>query len=382
MEIKRRKLNIVYLFPGPIHRPNLPDFSERFRMLSEHFEGEIYSWSYESAYREYRIGGFIFRGLIVKGPGFITRLRLADHMIRHAASLSRREKIDIVVCYDPVFTGIVGVLLKMIFRCKLIIEFNNSNLGKPIPVCGNKTLKMYLKTFISEIFLRLSLFFSDGIKLLTQDQKSNLDQRHYKKVFCFHDFVSTHYFGDSEKRTEKYLLFVGYPFYIKGVDILVKAFEKITDQFQDFELRLIGHLLEGEAKKHLGTWSNQIKFIKPMFYEELKPYFLNCYGFVLPSRNEGVARVLIEAMACAKPLIGANVGGIPSLIKDGENGLLFKSEDVDDLAQKLTILLKDSQRACEMGKKSLQYVEEKFSSKKYCEYFTRMVQEIMADEKQ
>lgn len=176
-------------------------------------------------------------------------------------------------------------------------------------------------------------------------------------------------------------MFVGYPFYIKGVDVLVKAFEKIADRFPDFELLLIGHLLQDEAKRRLDTWRNQVKFIKPMFYDELKPYFLNCYGFVLPSREEGMGRVLIEAMACAKPLIGANVGGIPSLIKDGENGLLFKSEDVDDLAQKLTILLKDPQRACEMGKRSLQYVEERFSSKKYCEYFMHMAQEIMADER-
>ena len=382
MKPKEGKINIVYLFPGPIYRPDLPDFKDRFEMLSDRFEGEFYSWTYYKIYQDYVIGNFIFRGLVVKSSSLITRLRLAAHIFRATVNLSHRKKIDVVVCYDPVFTGIVGVFLKMVFRCKLIIELNNSNFGKPISMQGDKTLNMQLKIFISEIFLRLSLFFADGIKVLTEMHKDNLLQKYRpKKIFYFHDFVPTNFFENDKKKTEKYLLFVGHPFYIKGVDILVKAYEKIADQFPDFELRLIGHLLEDEARKHLGVWCDRIKFIKPMFYEELKPYFLNCYGFVLPSRGEGLPRVLIEAMACAKPLIGANVGGVPSLIKEGENGFLFKTEDVDDLAQKLTILLKDPQRACEMGKRSLQYVEEKFSSEKYSEYFVRMLQEITAGEK-
>lgn len=379
METNKGKINIVYLFPGPIYRPDLPDFKDRFEMLSGHFDGEIYSWTCDKVFQNYRIGGFIFRGLVAKG-GLTTRLRLTVHIIRSAICLKRQKRISVVICYEPIVTGIVGILLKMIFRCKLIIEINNSNRGIPIPTRHDMTLKTYLKTFISEILLRLSLFFSDGIRLLTQTQKAHLEKRyHNKKIFCFHDFVATHYFENGEKGTEKYLLFVGYPFHIKGVDILVKAYEKIADQFPDFELRLIGHHLEDEAKKHLGVWCDRIKFIKPMFYEQLKPYFLNCYGFVLPSRSEGVARVLIEAMACAKPLIGANVGGIPSLIKEGENGFLCKTEDVDDLAQKIVILLKNPDRAREMGKKGLQYVEEKFSSKKYCEYFMNMIQEVMCN---
>ena len=319
--------------------------------------------------------------VLIKPDGLTTRLRLAAHIIRSAICLRRQKKISVVICYDPIFTGIVGSFLKTIFRCKLIVELNNSDFAKAVQMEEGKNPKTYLKIFISKILIRISLFFSDGIKLLAQTQKIGIEKRyHNKKVFCFHDFVATHYFENGEKRTEKYLLFVGFPFYRKGVDVLVKAYEKIVDQFPDFELRLIGHLLEDEARKHLGTWRDQIKFIKPMFYEELKPYLLNCYGFVLASREEGLPRVLIEAMACAKPLIGANIYGIPSLIKDGENGFLFETEDVDGLAQRIAMLLKDPDKAREMGKKGLQYVEEKFSSKKYCEYFGHMVREIMADE--
>ena len=380
MGTDNKKINIIYLFPGPIYRPDLSDFKDRFEMLSEYCEGEIYSWTCDKIYWSYVIGNFIFRGFVVKGGGLITRLRLAIHIIKATANLSHRKKIDVIVCYDPIFTGIVGAFLKTIFRCKLIIELNSSDLAKAMQIEGRKNLKTRLKICVSKVLFRISLFFSDGIKLLTQTQKDNsLKEYKQKKIFCFHDFIPTQYFENCEKRTEKYLLFVGYPFYRKGVDILVKAFEKIADQFPDFELRLIGHLLQDDAKKYLGAWRNQVKFIRPMFYEELKPYFLNCYGFVLPSREEGMGRVLIEAMACAKPLIGANVGGIPSLIKEGENGFLFKTEDVDDLAQKIAMLLKNPDRARAMGKKGLQYVSEKYSDIKYCDHFFNMIWSVCND---
>jgi len=75
-----------------------------------------------------------------------------------------------------------------------------------------------------------------------------------------------------------------------------------------------------------------------MFYDDLQKEFLACRCFVLPSREEGMGRVLLEAMASAKPVIGANVGGIPALIEDGKNGYLFESEDVDELAKKLDLI--------------------------------------------
>ena len=382
MGTDNKKLNIIYLFPGPIYRPNSSDFKDRFEMLSEFCEGEVYSWTCDKAYQEYVMDNFVFRGVVVRGGGFITRLRLAIHIIRATANLSKRKKVDVIICYDPIFTGIVGAFLKMVFRCKLIIELNNSDFVKAMQIEGGKSLKTKSKIILSNLLFRISLLSSDGIKILTDRQKDNLLYRYNpKRIFCFHDFVSTSFFEKDLKKTDKYLLFVGYPFYRKGIDIFVKAFEKIADQFPDFEILLIGHQLQDEAKNNLGTWCKQVKFIKPMFYEELKPYFLNCYGFVLPSREEGMGRVLIEAMACAKPLIGANVGGIPALINDGENGLLFESEDIDDLAQKLTLLLKDKNKARAMGEIGFQLVKERFSSKLYCDYFMQMVQEIVDNEK-
>jgi len=71
--------------------------------------------------------------------------------------------------------------------------------------------------------------------------------------------------------------------------------------------------------------------------------------FVLPSANEGMGRVLVEAMAAGVPVIGTRVGGIPSVIADGECGLLVEPGDVAGLSGAIGKLLADGPLAARMG---------------------------------
>ena len=73
--------------------------------------------------------------------------------------------------------------------------------------------------------------------------------------------------------------------------------------------------------------------------------------FVLPSLNEGMGRVLVEAMAAAKPVVASNVGGIPDLVRHGQNGFLVSPGDRDGLAGCIEKLLADSQLRRQMGKR-------------------------------
>jgi glycosyltransferase involved in cell wall biosynthesis len=71
--------------------------------------------------------------------------------------------------------------------------------------------------------------------------------------------------------------------------------------------------------------------------------------FILPSANEGMGRVLVEAMAAGVPVIGTRVGGIPSVIADGECGLLVEPGDVAGLSGAIGKLLADGPLAARMG---------------------------------
>jgi glycosyltransferase involved in cell wall biosynthesis len=375
--MESKKTNILCFFPGPTYFPKMIDFTGRFEMLSDKYEGEIYSWSCQEENQEIKMGAFTYRDCLNKTESY-TKWKMLWHIVKHATAYQKEKKVDLIICYEPLFTGLIGAFLKKKFKCKLIIELNNSNLAEAITAEAGTGLKTRLKIHFANLLRSFSLRHSDGIKLLTKNQLVDLEEKyHTKVVHCFHDFVPTHFFKDAVKQTKPHILFVGFPFYRKAVDVLVKAFEKIVQQYPEFELHLIGHLLEDDAKKYLGTWHKNIKFIKPMSYEDLQPHFLNCYCFVLPSREEGMGRVLLEAMASGKSIIGCNVGGIPALVENGVNGLLFEKEDTNGLAVCLNRLLENPHINQKMGEASELAINEKFSSEKYVQYLDAMIKEVL-----
>jgi len=73
--------------------------------------------------------------------------------------------------------------------------------------------------------------------------------------------------------------------------------------------------------------------------------------FVLPSLNEGMGRVLVEAMAAGKPIVASNVGGIPDLVIQGENGLLVPAADAEALASGIEFFITNPEKRREMGEK-------------------------------
>ena len=89
--------------------------------------------------------------------------------------------------------------------------------------------------------------------------------------------------------------------------------------------------------------------------------------FVFPTYNETFGLVLLEAMAHRKPIVSTNEGGVPDVVKDGENGLIAERKDAVSLAQCIGKLLDSEdlrQRMGEDGYRKLmsQFTEEKFEN--------------------
>ena len=83
-------------------------------------------------------------------------------------------------------------------------------------------------------------------------------------------------------------------------------------------------------------------------------------GFVLPSYEEGLPWVVLEAMACRRPTVATNVGGIPEIITDGENGLLVQAGDPASIAVAVLSLINNPEWALEVGELGRQRVESRF----------------------
>ncbi len=296
------------------------------------------------------------------------------------------KKIDVLISQSPLIEGFVGTILKKIFRKKLIVEIHGDWLEGPFLSKKRRLEKLERK--IVPFLAKFSLKRADKIRAISQwTLKKAREIAPHKPYFVFPTFTDIDIFLEGkETKFDNFILFVGGLEQVKGVDILIDAFRKIEKEFPEFKLIVIGYGSElkklrfqvqpsGEsASRPAGfKFQDKVEFKGHLSLEETKNIMKNCYCLVLPSRSEGLGRVLMEAMALGKPVIGSNIEGIPDLIKDGQNGFLFEKGDSGKLAEKLRILLNNKDLAKKMGQKGRKIVEQRFSNQKYINSYIRMI---------
>jgi glycosyltransferase involved in cell wall biosynthesis len=148
------------------------------------------------------------------------------------------------------------------------------------------------------------------------------------------------------------VLYVGYVRYEKGTDLLVDAFSRVLNSMPDAELEVVagrdeaGRGMAGDFQNALAALERKgtVRFLG---HRNFGPDLFQCFAdadvLVVPSRTEGTPRVLIEARAFGCPVIGTSVGGIPTSITDGVDGLLVPPEDPAALAEAILRLAGDEQ---------------------------------------
>ena len=147
------------------------------------------------------------------------------------------------------------------------------------------------------------------------------------------------------------LLFVGNLLLSKGVDTLLEAFSLIEKENSNIGLIFVG---DGEEKERLLFRSRElgveskVKFLGRVSYEQIPTLMYYSDILILPSLHEGFGRVLLEAMSMHLPIIASNVGGIPLVIDDGKDGLLFEAGDCNSLRSKVLFLIKNKSFASKM----------------------------------
>ena len=182
---------------------------------------------------------------------------------------------------------------------------------------------------------------------------------------------------------ENIILFVGFIHPHKGPDVLIKAMPKIIKEFPNTKSIFVGK--EGEKGnleglelllKKLGV-EKYVKFAG--FVEEsLKPfYYMAADVFCLPSMttHESFGIVNLEAMACGVPIVASKIGGVPDVVKDGENGLLVPPRDSETLADAIIYLLENEDIREKMGKNGREKTKD-YSLEKIAEMTERVYERV------
>jgi len=165
---------------------------------------------------------------------------------------------------------------------------------------------------------------------------------------------------------------------LKGVDILLKAWAIVISKFKDAHLTVLG---DGPEKTKLEKQAKDLGVYKSVHFcgykTNVKDYLAIANIFVFPSRGEGMPNALLEAMAFGLPCIATPVGGIPDIIRDGENGFLVPVEDHIMLANKIMYLFSSPEICNQIGYNAQKRIAKEFSSKKNCERYLSVFKELI-----
>ncbi|MEW5759840.1 MAG: glycosyltransferase family 4 protein [Candidatus Thermoplasmatota archaeon] len=180
-----------------------------------------------------------------------------------------------------------------------------------------------------------------------------------------------------EKYGENIVLYVGRLVYHKGLDVFIESAKYVDDA----KYIVIG---SGEMKAQLADiiekfgLENKVELIGKVDSSTLPKYYSACNVFVLPSvsRLEAFGLVLLEAMACGKPVVASDMPGIREILKEGENGFLIEPFNAKKLAEKLNVLISDKKFAESLGANGRKIVEEKFSWSKICEKLEKVYYDL------
>ncbi len=149
---------------------------------------------------------------------------------------------------------------------------------------------------------------------------------------------------------------------VKGQDYLLKAFNLVCEKHPSY-LVFASRILPPYKEKYLGfiktDFKNRVIFLG---HRDDMPEVLRSIDiFVFPSIIEGLGTSLIEAMAMEKPVVVSNIPTFRDFIVDRINGLFFRAEDQDDLAEKIISLIEDKNLRKHLGMNARYTVIQNFS---------------------
>ena len=154
-----------------------------------------------------------------------------------------------------------------------------------------------------------------------------------------------------------YILGIGRHVPQKGFDVLLRAFAQVISTGNEtHDLLLAGDGTEHQSLQQLAAElgiAHHVTFLGRVDRPQAVRLFNGCSFFVLPSRHEPMGIVNLEAMAAGKAVIASRVGGVPELVQDTQNGLLFAAEDAAMLAQKMSELIDDPALRDRLGQAGL-----------------------------
>ena len=258
---------------------------------------------------------------------------------------------DIYMCYNKPYTKRYKVQLPILLNSQLA-------------VCVSEQLNRNVKQMTDGRVETLT--FYSGVDTVRFHKNADLRDEYRDRLLC--------------TSRDVVLLFVGNLIRTKGIYELLHVIPRLRERFENVRLVMIGEEIEARrirrTIKQLKIGSS-VTLVGGVGHDKISGYMNASDMFVFPSWQEGLPNSVMEACACELPVIASNVGGIPELISDGENGILVPPRNEESLYRKITNLIESPELCSRLGKAARERVKRDFNYHKNGKILVERIAQIL-----
>ena len=361
---------VLFVSPTVYSNPLTKDIQKKFQSLSNVCNPIVYAFSEEKFTSSVEGVEAIFNKK--NKNRFLNYLKIIFLFFFKIPKIVKDQNIEIVCLQDPI-TGFFAVLSLKIrkFPVKIIVETH----GDFIETIGLEKNLLLPKFYISifTYFAKYSINNADSIRSISEFTEKQVKEFGYSGLFVrFPAWINIDtYLNADENRSYKdtfKIIFVGSVTDRKNPDLIVKALEPID---KNLSLEIIGSTPNSKYLEKLqnsinnSKHSERIKMTPFIDSQELISKYSTANLFILPSKSEGLGRVIIEAQSTACPVLISSDTGMTDLVIENETGFIFENNNEIDLTEKLKFIIENYEHATQTGVNARLFVKENFSTENF-----------------
>ena len=164
---------------------------------------------------------------------------------------------------------------------------------------------------------------------------------------------------------------------IKNHPLLLHAFKRLLKSGKNLKLFIVGDGPDGEK---IISLARKTGICDNVIFTGERPDATSFYSlfdvFVLPSLSEGISMTILEAMSSNIPVVASDIKGNREIINNGVNGLLFRSEDENDLVRAVSYILDNPEISRKIALRAYKYVKNEFSFKRMISEYEKIYRQV------
>jgi len=284
--------------------------------------------------------------------GTTIRISISLRLASKIKEVLEREKFDIIHLHEPFMVMLCSATLR--FSKSVNIGTFHATKGKPGYNWGWPISRLLLRRRCRKLAGKIAVskpameYVSSYLPGLYEIIPNGIDLENFSR-----EVPKIEKFNDKKLN----ILFVGRLEKRKGLKYLIDAYNKVKNEFKESRLIVVGPGTRflGKYKKQVQDYGlKDVHFIGTVSDSQLPGYYNTADVFCAPATGqESFGIVLLEAMACGKPVIASNIEGYAGVMKDGKEGILVPPKSGEGLAKALRTIMTDSELRKKMGERGI-----------------------------